>query len=104
MKRVVLKFSFDAAEQQHAENLVWKEHILVALIARKLEHTYRRFDLIGPLPTFAKRDRKTLLAGLVSRTFSSVNCAMNLAVRGYHVQSIMLIRSTLEDDWLNYEL
>jgi hypothetical protein len=97
-------FSMPDAEQLHLEQIALADRELLQIIVDLMKHTYAGFDYITDLPLFDKRDKRSLLASLIARSFTSVNCAMNLAVRGYYVQAITLIRSTLEDDWLFYEL
>jgi hypothetical protein len=99
-KRIVPRFTFEEPERLHRERIAAEFPEVLFHLGSLLQTINDAFRLIQPLPPFEKRDRSTLLAALTTRSFKSLSCAADLAVRGYYVQAFTLVRAVHENRWI----
>ncbi len=98
-------FGFIEPEQEHRRLTAQCFRETLELIAELQIATNEGFPfLVGRLPRFSKRDAMTVSAALFTRSFKSIHCAVDAALRGYYGASLTLVRPVYENLLVHWEL
>jgi hypothetical protein len=73
LAKVTFDFCFPAGENRHWARAAAEFEDLLMLLARLLTKSNDGFAHIGPLATFGNQDKRTLQAGLLTRSFKAIS-------------------------------
>ena len=71
---------------------------MLLLLSRTTSTINTGWKYLPVLPSFGRREKHTLQAALLVRSFKSLSPAIDLAVRGYYVSAATLLRSLYENE------
>ncbi len=97
-QRSVFVFMFSELEDANRRRSALGQEHLLLLLSRITTAINTGWKYLPGLPSFDRREKHTLQAALLVRSFKSLSTAIDLAVRAYYVPAATLLRSLYENE------